>query len=187
LRFLVIDLEATCWQENSDISRMEIIEIGAVMLASETGPVESEFKSFIRPTQEPLLSDFCKRLTGIEQQWIDGAETFPFVLTQFTAWAGSAPCLFCSWGDYDRKQFEVEFLRHKLQRPDLFSRHINLKKSFAELKGIRPSGMKKALQLSGLPLEGAHHRAIDDAKNIARLAMLILPSLRLGKGNMDSV
>jgi len=159
---------------------MEIIEIGAVMLASQTGPVESVFECFVRPTREPMLSDFCRQLTGIEQQWIDKAETFPVAFSRFTDWAGSTPYTFCSWGDYDRKQFEVEFLRHNIQRPDSFSRHINLKRAFAELKSIRPCGMKRALQLSGIPLEGTHHRAIDDAKNIARLATLILPSYSLG-------
>lgn len=180
MRFLVVDLEATCWQEDSDLSRMEIIEIGAVMLASKTGPVGSEFDSFVRPIKQPLLSDFCRQLTGIEQKWIESAKTFPVVFAQFTDWAGSSPYAFCSWGNYDRKLFEVEFLRHDIQRPASFSCHINLKRAFAEFKGIKPCGMKRALQLSGLPLKGSHHRAIDDAKNIARLAMLILPGYRPG-------
>ena len=35
--------------------------------------------------------------------------------------------------------------------------------------------MERALARIGLPLEGTHHRGIDDARNIARLAALMLP------------
>jgi inhibitor of KinA sporulation pathway (predicted exonuclease) len=37
--------------------------------------------------------------------------------------------------------------------------------------------MARALKIAGLPLEGTHHRAIDDVRNIAKLAMLVLPKL----------
>jgi inhibitor of KinA sporulation pathway (predicted exonuclease) len=33
--------------------------------------------------------------------------------------------------------------------------------------------MAQALQLAGLPLEGRHHRGVDDAWNIAALALLL--------------
>ena len=33
----------------------------------------------------------------------------------------------------------------------------------------RGIGMKKALNLLNIPLEGKHHRAIDDAKNISKI------------------
>ena len=35
----------------------------------------------------------------------------------------------------------------------------------------------EALAKAGLPLIGTHHRGIDDARNIARLAGLVLPQL----------
>jgi inhibitor of KinA sporulation pathway (predicted exonuclease) len=37
--------------------------------------------------------------------------------------------------------------------------------------------MKEALRFMSLPLEGRHHRGIDDARNIARPAMWILPRM----------
>ena len=40
-------------------------------------------------------------------------------------------------------------------------------------------GMAKALQLVGLPLEGTHHRGIDDARNIAKLLPYILGEKQL--------
>ena len=34
--------------------------------------------------------------------------------------------------------------------------------------------MKKALAKEGLPLDGSHHRALDDARNIAKLVGKVL-------------
>jgi 3'-5' exoribonuclease 1 len=49
-------------------------------------------------------------------------------------------------------------------------RHVNLKALFSSTRGIRKKlGMAQALQHVGLPLDGTHHRGIDDARNIARL------------------
>ena len=33
----------------------------------------------------------------------------------------------------------------------------------------RPLGMKGALAMEDIPLEGTHHRGIDDARNIAKI------------------
>jgi len=41
---------------------------------------------------------------------------------------------------------------------------------FSEKQGLKKKqGMAGALKLCGLPLEGTHHRGIDDARNIARM------------------
>ncbi len=53
----------------------------------------------------------------------------------------------------------------------------NLKKEFARVFRVKSGGMARALEVVGLPLEGTHHREMDDARNIARLAVLILPHL----------
>ena len=84
MRYGVVDLEATCWEERGSPERMEIIEIGAVLLASSRGPAEREHGSFVRPVESPLLSDFCTRLTSIRQQDVDGAPL---------GWKGPAPRL----------------------------------------------------------------------------------------------
>ena len=155
---------------------MEIIEIGAVILDGDSCQVVGEFASFVRPISEPVLSDYCIHLTSIQQSDVSTAENFKRVFTKFLDWIGPSPYKICSWGDYDIRQFRTDCERHELRFPKHFSEnHINLKKAFASLRGIRPCGMKKALRLLGMPLEGHHHRAIDDARNIARMAQRILP------------
>jgi inhibitor of KinA sporulation pathway (predicted exonuclease) len=67
--------------------------------------------------------------------------------------------------------------RHGIPLPSEFERHINLKKEYSRLRGVKPTGMKGALLREGIPLEGTHHRGVDDAQNIAKLALIILPWL----------
>jgi len=175
MEYLIIDLEATCWDDNSELDRMEIIEIGAVLLDEKHHLPKSDFSCFVRPSREPVLSEFCKQLTGIKQSQVDRAKTFPNAFAGFLNWTGEADLIMCSWGDYDRKHLLLECQRHGIQVPGWLDRHINLKAEFAAGRGIRQCGMKKALQIMGLPLKGSHHRALDDAKNIAELANFILP------------
>lgn len=181
MRYVMVDLEATCWRERSDRTQMEIIEIGAVVLDASAEPTGAEFSRFVRPIASPMLSDFCTELTSICQEDVDQADYFWTVFPEFVEWIDSEPFVLCSWGAYDLNQFRQDCQRHKMTFPETFEQHINLKKEFARWQNIRPCGMSKALELMRLPLTGQHHRAIDDVRNIAKLAQLVLPKLVLSK------
>lgn len=182
MRYVIVDLEATCWENVRGSPEMEIIEIGAVRLAGGGGPVDGEFSRFVRPVVEPKLSAFCTRLTTISQQQVDAADSFPEVFPRFVEWIGGGPFVLCSWGGYDLNQFRRDCRRHRLPLPPAFERHVNLKKQFARLRGVKVCGMAKALEIAKVPLEGTHHRAADDARNIAKLAMWILPRMEAEGG-----
>ena len=175
MRYIVVDLEATCWRERSDRTQMEIIEIGAVVLQTSAGPTRAEFSRFVKPIASPKLSEFCTELTSICQEDVDHADYFWTVFPNFLEWIGEESFVLCSWGAYDLNQFRQDCRRHGMTFPVTFEQHINLKKEFARWKNIRPCGMSKGLELMKLPLAGQHHRAIDDARNIATLAQLVLP------------
>jgi 3'-5' exoribonuclease 1 len=175
VRYIIVDLEATCWEGIRDYDRMETIEIGAVELLRADEPPSREFSRFVRPVAETQLSGFCQRLTTIRQKDVDRADYFWSVFPEFVDWIGNEPFVLCSWGEYDLTQFRTDCRRHGLTLPASFERHLNLKKAFARLFGVKVSGMERALAQIGLQLEGTHHRGIDDARNIARLAVLILP------------
>jgi inhibitor of KinA sporulation pathway (predicted exonuclease) len=177
MRYVIVDLEATCWEKGGTRDQMEIIEVGAVQLATGRGPVTDEFARFVRPVAEPVLGDFCTRLTSISQADVDDADTFPIVLSEFERWIGPEPFVLCSWGAYDLGQFRADCARHDIPMPDSFERHVNLKEEFSRVFGVRICGMSKALAHVGLQLQGTHHRGIDDARNISRLAELVLPQL----------
>ena len=176
MRYIIVDLEATCWENVRDYDRMETIEIGALELASAKGPETSEFNSFIRPVAKRELSEFCQELTSIRQRHVDAAEVFSAVFPAFLEWIGPEPFTLCSWGGYDLTQFQIDCRRHGLTFPESFQNHVNLKKLFARVWMVKVCGMARALQHAGLPLTGTHHRGIDDARNIAALAVLVLPA-----------
>ena len=64
--FVVIDFEATC-DKGKNPHPQEIIEFPSVIVNSMTGQLEACFQTYVRPTCNQILSDFCKDLTGIQQ------------------------------------------------------------------------------------------------------------------------
>ena len=170
---IVFDLEATCWENGTLVERQEVLEIGAVRLDVSFNTT-SEFQRFVRPTQEPTLSEFCVRLTGIKQSDIDAADTFPGVLASFADWAGAGAARFASWSTYDLRQLRSDCRRHGIALPPVMESHLDLRQIFSDRRGVEPTTMKRAMELENLPLEGANHRGLDDSRNIARLAARLM-------------
>ncbi|MEL7532849.1 MAG: 3'-5' exonuclease [Bacteroidota bacterium] len=169
MKYIVLDLEASCWRERGHKKPSEIIEIGAVAIDSQ-GNILDEFAHFVRPQLHPILSPFCTELTSITQADVDQAQDFPAVLQSFTDWIDlSQPYLLCSWGFYDRNQLEKDCKLHQLETTWL-SPHISVKHQYTQIAAAKKHmGMARALKHENLPLLGTHHRGIDDARNIAQI------------------
>jgi inhibitor of KinA sporulation pathway (predicted exonuclease) len=169
--YLIVDLEATC-SNDGVVPRheMEIIEIGALMQSSRTFEIESEFQTFVQPVRHPKLTSFCTELTGITQDDLANAPTYEASLETMKQWMyGFDDSLFCSWGDYDRKQFHQDCGFHRVAYP-FRSGHFNLKAEFASTRDMKKKlGIGDALRHLGMKFEGCHHRGLDDARNIARI------------------
>jgi len=174
--FLIIDLEATCCNRQSlPVREMETIEIGAVMVDATTLETVDDFMTFIKPVRHPTLTAFCTELTSITQADVDTAPDYPEAVNAFKAWLYQyQQFLFCSWGDYDKHQLEQDSQYHRVPYP-IGAEHLNIKKLFSANQNLKKKyGMANALELAGLPLDGTHHRGIDDARNMARLMPYIL-------------
>ena len=179
MRYIIFDLEATCWRHEYEPDNMEIIEIGAVAL-DENGEISGEFSCFVRPVMHPKLSDFCVKLTSIAQNDVDGAEVFVVAFARFVEWAraGDEPFALVSWGGFDPQQLQRECARAGLEYPASFARHVNIKQRFAKARELeKPVGMARALKMLDFSLSGTHHRGIDDARNIAAIAQTMLEHL----------
>ncbi|TBU48003.1 ribonuclease H-like domain-containing protein [Dichomitus squalens] len=126
--FLVLDVEATCVEGSDFAYPNEIIEWPVCLLRWKDANVKgktreleivAEFRSFVRPTWRPQLSEFCQALTGITQEQVDSASTFPEVLQDFRKFLEEHELLdeaghrlarfcFCSDGPYDIRDFVVK-------------------------------------------------------------------------------
>jgi 3'-5' exoribonuclease 1 len=147
----------------------EIIEIGAVKV-NDYGEVVSIFNKFVKPTVNPILSDFCTRLTSITQSNVDGSRTFPYIIQDFMDWIEVEDdfCLI-SWGKYDKEQLKQDCELHNLET-DWLDNFYNLKPAYKHLKNLKDEpGLKKAVKMEGFEFTGIHHRAISDAENLAKV------------------
>jgi inhibitor of KinA sporulation pathway (predicted exonuclease) len=153
---------------------MEIIEIGAVMVDAKSLKIVDEYEIFIKPILNPTLTTFCKTLTTITQKDVDEAVGYREALENFKNWYSRYDdFLFCSWGDYDRNQFKLDSALHNVAYP-FSEEHLNIKKAFAKVQGVKPCGLDEALNHVGLELVGTHHRGIDDARNMGCLMPYIV-------------
>lgn len=184
VRLIVFDLEATCW-EPEEPDRVEILEIGAVRMPAGTDEVEHEaareFSEIVRPVLAPALGEFCLGLIPIGQAEADASDPFPIVFARFLAWIGEGPFWLASWGSFDRAQLDIECKRHCLAMPRGFAGHIDLRREFARSRNVRPPGLKTALEAEGLTMDGVSHRALPDARNLARLARILVKPLELNR------
>jgi inhibitor of KinA sporulation pathway (predicted exonuclease) len=83
----------------------------------------------------------------------------------------------CSWGFYDKKQLTKDCLLHGIDTKWL-QNHISIKHQYADIYGIDPCGMPEAMRKLGIPMDGTHHRGVDDAKNIGKIFKFIHPKLK---------
>ena len=182
--FLIIDLEATCWEDGNFDERghrkSEVIELGGVLYRSKEG-VLLDFSQIVKPFLNPILSDFCTKLTTITQEMVDSAPYFQEGFNRIKPIVMATEPIFTSWGDYDNNLLRDEFHRYKMRWP--FPFHLNLKRLFGKrhARGALLSEVD-ALAWIGLNFEGQHHRGVDDAKNSARiLEWMIRQELEPGK------
>ncbi|MCB0660594.1 MAG: exonuclease domain-containing protein [Saprospiraceae bacterium] len=170
MNYIIFDLEASCWLGRPPKGQNEIIEIGAVKV-DQFQQVVSVFNKFVKPTVNPILSEFCKKLTSISQEDVDRSKTFPLVIEDFMDWADieHEDYLLISWGKYDKAQLMLDCTLHHIDT-EWLDKHINLKSAYRHLRKLKDEpGLKKAVKMEGFEFSGIHHRAISDAENLAKI------------------
>ncbi len=177
-RLLVIDVESTCWEGPPPRGQIsEIIEIGLCLLDVQRLERLDKRAIFVRP-QTSEVSEFCTRLTSITPELAASGITLEQSLEILRNDYLSEDRLFASWGDYDRNQFHRNCDFFRLKYP-FGPTHLNVKTLFAITHQLpREIGIDAACKLVGRPLEGTHHRGVDDAWNIAGILGDLLASSR---------
>ncbi|KAJ7940858.1 ribonuclease H-like domain-containing protein, partial [Mycena leptocephala] len=200
--FLLLDVEATC-QRGADFNYPnEIIEFPVCLMrwkdrdggSASQLEITEEFRSFVKPSWRPILSEFCTELTGITQEQVDAAPDFPAVLRSLRAFLVEHKLIekngkrrlrfcWCSDGPFDIRDFVVKqcFISQVpipnwmtgdvLDVRALVMAHTSGRQAhrgpFPKIATLNIPGQLLAL---GLPqFLGRQHSGIDDARNLARI------------------
>lgn len=136
---------------------------------ADSGEIIKSESILVKPVHSEI-SAFCTRLTSITPQMVerDGI-SLKEACEKLEERYLSKQLTWASYGAYDRTMLTEQCTRFGVAYP-MSRQHINVKVFFSDAyklgKGI---GMPGALRMLSLPLEGTHHRGIDDAKNIAKI------------------
>lgn len=172
-KYLVIDLEATTDGKGNVGVDQEIIEIGCV-LVSEDGRFFSrgDYNQFVRPINNPILSDFCKDLTHITQDDVDFVKPFPGAILDLENWLWEEHHVFlkdlvvCAWGD-DKDILKLECKNKNMEY--IFGPSRNIALEYKAKFHKNHASLKSALDFFGMTFEGTPHRALSDANNAAKI------------------
>ena len=163
----------------------------------KTGIIKSEFHSFVRPIEKPILSQYCLNLTGIKQDKVDSAPQLQKVLSNFDGWltkvtdeydlklpnfpannGASENCAFITWTNFDINFFLAsECKRKSIPMAKYFDRWINLKGVYRGRFSISDSKkctFTNALKFMHMDFEGQQHSGLDDSRNLALLTYKLL-------------
>lgn len=170
-KIMCIDVEATCWENNSKGRISDIIEIGVQLVDIENKELDGEAQGIlVFPTQSEI-SQFCTNLTTITPDMVETAMDFPDAIQFLTETLPVEKSIFASWGAYDKNTIDKQCRREGVRYP--FFTHLNVKELFAAKYGYT-GGLAEMAEEVGLTFEGTHHRGIDDARMVARILLKLL-------------
>ncbi|KAF2299264.1 hypothetical protein GH714_031153 [Hevea brasiliensis] len=152
--FVVIDFEATCYKAKKNPHPQEIIELPSVIVSSATGQLEACFETYVRPTCNQLLSDFCKDLTGIQQIQVDRGVTLNKALLRHDKWLEKEGIKNTNFAVVTLSNWDCRVMCNQ----------------------------KEAVKMAGLAWQGRAHCGLDDAKNNALLLALLMRRVKNSKG-----
>ncbi|KAI8358928.1 ribonuclease H-like domain-containing protein, partial [Mortierella sp. GBAus27b] len=186
--YLCFDVEATCEEGYSFEFPNEVIEFPVVLLDGSTLEVVDEFHSYVRPVYRPILSDFCKGLTGISQETVDDAPTFTEVLVLFQDWLKSHGIIlgegnpkkakksrnpsfcFVTDGPFDIRDFiGKQCLHSQIPRPSYFAQsYLDVRTLFRHYFDlIQWCNLEAMLTFLGETFTGRQHSGICDTRMVA--------------------
>ncbi|KAI9307347.1 ribonuclease H-like domain-containing protein [Cunninghamella echinulata] len=178
--YLFFDVEATCEADGGFEYPNEIIEFPIVLVEGESFNIVDEFRSYVKPSKNPILSDFCKELTGIDQATIDKSPDFIEVLDSFQEFMAKyslfqeKSAVFVTDGPFDIRDFITKQCRHSRlkKRPSYFCKPwINIRKLYQDFYKYKKSkNIASMLADLNMTFEGHAHSGLDDARNLVYIA-----------------
>lgn len=182
----VLDFECTCDNPLPEGFLHEIIEFPVILLNIKTLEVISVFHAYCRPSLNPILTKFCKNLTGVTQSQVDSAETLDVVLAKVHTWiethvwSKGKTFAFATDGPWDFDKFLYpECKRLGIKYPSYCKTFVDVRSHYSRFYGLR-GGISFMLEKLGKTFEGREHSGLDDARNITRIVQeLILDGVNI--------
>ncbi|CAK9839839.1 double-strand siRNA ribonuclease Eri1 [Schizosaccharomyces pombe] len=198
LRYLlIVDVEATCEEGCGFSFENEIIELPCLLFDLIEKSIIDEFHSYVRPSMNPTLSDYCKSLTGIQQCTVDKAPIFSDVLEELFIFLRKHSNILVpsvdeieiieplksvprtqpknwAWacdGPWDMASFLAkQFKYDKMPIPDwIKGPFVDIRSFYKDVYRVPRTNINGMLEHWGLQFEGSEHRGIDDARNLSRI------------------
>lgn len=163
------------YEEERSFSKMEIIEIGAVMLDEQYQEISS-FQSYVKPQYNEKIEKQCTRVTGITTDMVADAPALWPVLQQFVDWCGTGELTVYAWSDSDLRQLKRELNQKEIECREvhrLCDNWVDFQRIFCDLLGIEKRvALKHAINAIQSEFDGEEHDALWDARNTAKIFAL---------------
>ena len=179
MRHIFVDFEmnhiAGEYQEERTFSKMEIVEIGAVMLDEQYREISS-FQSYVKPEFNDKIEKQCTKVTGITTDTVAEAPVLWPVLQQFVQWCGADDVIVYAWSDSDLRQLKRELNLKEIECKELHrlcDNWVDFQRIFCDLLGIEKRvALKHAVNAIQSEFDGDEHDALWDARNTAKIFAL---------------
>lgn len=196
MKHIVVDLEmneiSKKYREKKAFCKMEIIEIGAILLDENYTEIGA-FKTLIRPQFNEMIEPLYTRITGITTEMVENAPFFEEGLKMFLSWCNSVndDIQIYQWSDSDllqiRKEMSLKDVVLHVRDMRLLDEWNDFQKEYGDkLMLHRQVSLKNAIMYAGLDFEGREHDALCDARNTGTLLRIIRDS-ELCKDVLDKV
>jgi sporulation inhibitor KapD len=166
---IVFDLETIrTHQKGQD---RHIIEIGAVKVNLDTdqASIIDTFQQYVMPPSN-YIPKSSRKMIGMGIDEMDKAIRLQTAIKKFKDWVGTEDYHLCSWSrsdldiiqhNYVINRFDVSWIKNynDIQLP--------ISKALTSVNNVL--GLKKAIELGNIPMEGKWHSGLSDSVNTARL------------------
>ena len=179
MNYIIFDLEWNMGSPREELKIMpfEIIEIGAVKLDDKKNEVE-RFSRLIRPRVYRRMHWMNKKIVHIENSDLRQADRFEVVYSEFLAFCGEDPYIFCTWGDTDLTELQRNIYYFEcLPLAEGPLEYLDVQKLNGYNKGSHKNriSLEKAVEEYGIAERSDFHRAVNDAAYTAEILKLIDP------------
>lgn len=174
----ILDFEATCFFGTRNDKTREIIEFSSILINvnSENKICHiSQFSQYVKPSINPILSDFCIKLTGITQNQITNAKNIKDVYKEHCKWLTehvqfNQNFLFLTVGKWDLEtMLPIEAQRYNIKLNNYYKKWKNLKEEFEIFYNKNAGTMMEMLEKLKITHTGHYHSGISDCENILKI------------------